>query len=384
MISILASIRWKSKGNAAMQTGILVDYDIKQLIRENFISFEKECDDKQLQPASLDLRLGYKAYRVRASFLPGLHHKVTQKLKTLQMHEIDLQQGAVFECGCVYIVPLLEHVLLPEHIHALANPKSSTGRLDIFTRLITDCGEEFDKVAQGYRGALYLEVCPRTFPIIVRTGSCLSQLRFFIGEAKLEKEEMQQLHQETPLVSIGSSAGARTNITAEGVALSIDLEKSVGQIIGYRAKKFSPPIDVDKVNFLSWEDFWHPIVATNNATLLLEPEEFYILASQEYVCVPPRYAAQMCPFDPLVGEFRVHYAGFFDPGFGWDHEKRCPARAVLEVRSREVPFILEHGQMIGRLLYQRLKGKPASLYGREKTSHYQSQGLRLSKHFKQV
>jgi dCTP deaminase len=355
--------------------GILPDRDIDALVETGGVKIAKPLADNQVQPASLDLRLGETAYRVRASFLPGPDCTVQSKLDHLGLHEIDLRPGAVLETGCVYIVPLLESLALPADIAASANPKSSTGRLDIFTRVIADNARAFDQVPEGYDGPLYLEVSPRTFPIVVRTGSRLSQIRFRRGQTRLDDEALAALHAEQTL----ASGPARF---IDGLALSIDLNGDGDGLVGYRGKRHTGVIDVDKPAAHEVLDFWEPLHRRGPAELVLDPDQFYILVSQEAVHVPPDYAAEMVAFDPLVGEFRVHYAGFFDPGFGHAAAGGHGSRAVLEVRSHEVPFILEHGQTIGRLVYERMAARPESLYGADLKSHYQAQGLKLSKHFK--
>ena len=359
------------------KTGILPDSRISALFDAGALRSGRPLDSDQIQPASLDLRLGEKAYRVRASFLPGPDSLVIDKLERLKLHEIDLTQGAVLETGCVYIVPLLETLELPTDIAASANPKSSTGRLDIFTRVMVDRGQEFDKIPAGYRGQLYLEVSPRTFPIVARTGSRLSQIRFRTGNAVLAESALQELHDAERLV-----AAEPPNISGGGIAMSIDLNGDEKGLIGYRGKHHTGLVDVDKRAAHDVLDFWEPIHNHGAAELILDPDEFYILVSREAVHVPPLYAAEMTPFDPLVGEFRVHYAGFFDPGFGHSSAGGSGSRAVLEVRSHEVPFILEHGQIVGRLVYEHMLSRPKALYGTDLGSNYQAQGLKLSKHFK--
>jgi dCTP deaminase len=283
----------------------------------------------------------------------------------------------VLETGCVYIVPLMESLSLPKEVSASANPKSSTGRLDIFTRVMTDHGPEFDKIAPGYCGPLYLEVSPRTFPIVVRPGSRLSQIRFRSGNALLTEDDLSRLHDQETLV-----ASEKPNISGGGIALSIDLSGGPDRLIGYRAKHHTGLVDVDRKAAYDVPEFWEPLYNHGSADLVLDPDEFYILVSREAVHVPPSHAAEMTPFDPLVGEFRVHYAGFFDPGFGHSAAGGRGSRAVLEVRSHEVPFILEDGQIVGRLVYEHMAEKPEALYGVGLGSNYQAQGLKLSKHFR--
>ena len=334
----------------------------------------------QVQPASLDLRLGARAFRVRASFLPGPARSVEERLADLALHEIDLSRGAVLETGCVYVAELQEGLALPPGLQAAANPKSSTGRLDVFTRVIADRARSFDVIEAGYRGPLHAEISPRSFPVLVREGSRLSQMSFRQGEARLDDAAHRALHAAEGLV-----AAAKPSI-AGGVAVSVDLTGlGVERLVGFRAKSHSGVVDVDRVAAYDWSDFWEPLHARGGAlgrSLVLDPGQFYILASKEAVRVPPDYAAEMTPFDPLVGEFRVHYAGFFDPGFGHASAGGEGSRAVLEVRSRDVPFIIEDGQTVGRLVYERMLERPAALYGASLASNYQAQGLKLSKHFR--
>ncbi len=363
------------------QRGILPDHMIVALARSGAIPAGYDFAPDQVQPASLDLRLGEVAYRVRASFLPGPRSTVSRRIDELKLHEIALADGAVLETGCVYIIPLIESLALPREIAAAANPKSSTGRLDVFTRVIADETRGFDQVSAGYHGPLYAEVSPRTFPILVREGTRLSQIRFRHGNASLEAETLRSLHARERLVNDDNAD------VGNGVALSVDLSPGTTDgpgagIIGYRAKRHTGLIDVERRAAYDVGDFWEPIRARKDKSLILDPDEFYILASKESVQVPPDYAAEMVPFDPLVGEFRVHYAGFFDPGFGYAGAGGRGSRAVLEVRSREVPFILEHGQTVGRLVYEQMLDRPKSLYGQGIGSNYQAQGLKLSKHFR--
>jgi len=356
------------------RAGILPDTAIRDLIAAGHVRLEAPATSGQVQPASLDLRLGPTAYRVRASFLPGPDFRVAEKLDQLALHEFELAAGAVLETGCVYIVPLLEGLDLPAEIAASANPKSSTGRLDIFTRVITDRARAFDQMPAGYSGPLYLEISPRTFPVLVRSGSRLSQIRFRRGNAVLDDAQLAEIDRRERL----SSGPARF---IGGLALSIDLS-GADRLVGYRAKRYTGLIDVDRVAGYDAEAFWEPVRRGPRPEIVLDPAQFYILVSAEAVHVPPDYAAEMVPFDPLVGEFRVHYAGFFDPGFGHAPAGGHGSRAVLEVRSHEVPFILEHGQTVGRLVYEPMAARPERLYGAELGSNYQAQGLKLSKHFR--
>jgi len=357
--------------------GIFSARMIEALASQGSISLARPFDHDQVQPASLDLRLGPVAYRVRSSFLPGPDHSVAERIEALKLYAIALDHGAVLERNCVYIVPLLESLSLPPGVSALANPKSSTGRLDIFTRVIGDRARSFDTLPEGYAGPLYLEISPRTFPVMVRTGSRLSQMRFRLGDTRLDALAHRQLHAEQVLVvDPNEDVGA-------GVSLSIDLRgEGRDGLIGFRSKRHTDVIDVDRKDGLDVLDFWEPLINRGSDEFILDPDEFYILVSRESVHVPPDYAAEMVPFDPLVGEFRVHYAGFFDPGFGHSAAGGTGSRAVLEVRSREVPFLLGHGQTIGRLIYEKMAERPDRLYGTVLGSNYQAQSLKLSKHFR--
>lgn len=362
-------------GSAAAD-GILPAQALRALVSAGVVSFAEPAAPGQLQPASLDLRLGRTAFRLRASFLPGRGGSIQEKIDDYKLHEIDIEDGAVLETGCVYVVPLLESVRLPQMMTASANPKSSTGRLDVFTRVIADGVSAFDQLPAGFCGPLYAEICPQTFPVLVRTGSKLSQLRFRLGEPRETDARLHALNEETGLVS-----GGITDIS-DGIALSVDLAGDADGLVGYRAKRHTALVDVDAPGSCAVQDYWEPISADAKRRLILDPDEFYILASKEAVHIPPTHAAEMMPFNPLVGEFRVHYAGFMDPGFGHAAAGGQGARVVLEVRSHNVPFILEDGQIVGRLVYERMLEIPETLYGQGLGSHYQAQGLKLSKHFR--
>ena len=368
--------------DAPHPAGILPSQAIEALIASGGIASDAPIGKRQIQPSSLDLRLGKVAYRVRASFLPGRHATVEEKLERMSMHRIDLTDGAVLEKGCVYIVPLMERLDLPAHLSGTANPKSSTGRLDIFTRLITDRGSEFESVRAGYQGRLYAEISPRTFSVLVRAGSTLSQLRFRSGAPAVSDVAMQRLQEEVGLVHAGESGSD----IKEGVAVSVDLggDQQEG-LIGWRAKQHTDLIDIDLVGGYDVLDYWEPVrrIAGRPAELILNPDEFYILMSKEAVTVPLDHAAEMRAYDTRVGEFRVHYAGFFDPGFGHADIGAVGTRAVLEVRSHDVPFVIADGQVVCRLVYEPLVAVPDILYGADGVgSNYQRQGLKLSKHFR--
>lgn len=363
-------------------SGVLPAQALEKLISSGAIRARTPIAAQQIQPSSLDLRLGSEAFRVRASFLAGGNATVTSKLEQYRLHTLDLTRPAVLEKGCVYIVPLQEELALPACISGKANPKSSTGRLDIFTRLITDEGRQFEIVPAGYKGRLYAEVVPRTFSVVVREGERLSQLRLFQGSHTPSDLLLRELEEREGLIYLPDESRGAPAIQ-NGLRLSIDLEGIEGSpIIGYRARKHAPLIDLAKVQHYEAEDFWDPIRRNDSRTLILDPEDFYILASREKVRIPPEYAAEMVPFDPTIGEFRIHYAGFFDPGFGYGSGDIFGTRAVLEVRSHEVPFILEDGQVVASLVFERLLERPRALYGEGIGSSYQRQGLKLSKHFR--
>jgi len=369
----------EESGGVVRTTGILPSQELEYLVRvtREILPLEP-IQDAQYQPASLDLRLGPVAYRVRASFLPGKEATVKDKLEDLAMHAMDIREGAVLERGCVYIIPLLENLALKGRTSAMGNPKSSTGRLDIFTRLITDYGTEFDRVRERYVGPLYAEVSPRTFSILVREGSRLNQIRIRRGNPPSSDEAMRRLQAEHQVVASISEDDIRN-----GVPVTVDVRgEQPGGIIGYKARSHAGLIDIDKVGHYEVLDYWEPVYAPRRGGLVLDPADFYILGSREAVKVPPAYAAEMVAYDTLVGEFRVHYAGFFDPGFGHPDAGGEGSRAVLEVRSFGVPFVIEHGQIVGRLEYEPLTAVPSRLYGSGVNSSYQRQGIALSKHFK--
>ncbi|MGB3407064.1 MAG: 2'-deoxycytidine 5'-triphosphate deaminase [Jannaschia sp.] len=349
-------------------TGVLASQQIEALVAAQAIR-APELAPGQVQPASLDLRLGAVAYRVRASFLPGAGRTLLDRLPEFEMHRIDLTAGAVLEKGAVYLVPLQEALALPEGLSAVANAKSSTGRLDLLTRTVTDGGMEFDRIAPGYDGPLYAEICPRSFSVLVRPGMRLNQIRFRSGDAALDDTALRALHASAPLVD-------GTPVIDDGLGFSVDLAPGPGDLVGWRAKPHTGVIDLDRLGYYAPRDFWEAI-RTDRRQIILDPGAFYILVSREAVTIPPTHAAEMAPYLAMVGEFRVHYAGFFDPGFGHG----TPARGVLEVRCHEAPFVLEDGQVVGRLVYEAMSEIPKQLYGQGIASNYQGQGLKLSKHF---
>ena len=361
-------------GDRMTDIGVLADRGIRRMIAAGAIAADPAIGDGQVQPASLDLRLGATAYRVRASFLTGQGRTVADRIAEFEMHRVDLTGGAVLEKGCVYVVPLMERLALPRGVTAVANAKSSTGRLDLLTRAITDGGVEFDRIADGYHGPLYAEICPRSFSVLVRPGMRLNQIRFRAGQAILSDAELAGLHAAAPLVS-GNA------LISEGLGFSVDLAAGPGGLVGYRAKPHTGVIDLDLIGHYPPADFWEEI-RTRDGRIILDPGAFYILVSREAVTIPPDHAAEMAPYLAMVGEFRVHYAGFFDPGFGHGAAGGQGSRGVLEVRCHEAPFVLEDGQVVGRLVYERMQERPERLYGAGLASNYQGQGLKLSKHFR--
>ncbi|MCC0078816.1 MAG: 2'-deoxycytidine 5'-triphosphate deaminase [Rhodobacter sp.] len=354
--------------------GVLPSQTLRRLIEVGAIAADPPVVPDQVQPASLDLRLGAVAVRLRASFLPGKGRSVADRLAEFEMHRFALGAGMVLEKGCVYVVELAERLALPADLSAVTNAKSSTGRLDLLVRVITDEGVEFDRIPAGYSGKLYAEICPRSFSVLVRPGMRLNQIRLRRGQAILSDAELSALNADVPLVS-GQA------VISEGLGFSVDLRPQTGTLLGYRAKPHAGVIDLDRIGAYDPAEFWEDLRATSGQ-LILDPGAFYILVSREAVCIPPGYAAEMAPYLAMVGEFRVHYAGFFDPGFGHAEAGGVGARGVLEVRCHEAPFALEHGQIVGRLVYERMAAVPDRLYGAGIASNYQGQGLKLAKHFR--
>ena len=357
-----------------MKTGVLADHQITAMVTSGAIAATSPILNDQIQPASLDLRLSDIAYRVRASFLPGKGRSVTDRLDELTMHRITLTGGAVLEKGCVYVVPLMERITLPAGMTAAASAKSSIGRLDLMTRVITDNGTEFDRVQDGYDGPLYAEIVPQSFSVVAKPGQLLNQIIFRQGKTFLDDDELRAVHAKSPIVT-------GDPIISDGLGFSVDLKPQSGDLVGYRAKRHTGVVDLSKLAHYNPADYWEE-VRTDQGRIILDPGAFYILVSREAICIPPEYAAEMAPYLAMVGEFRVHYAGFFDPGFGWDGAGGEGSRGVLEVRCHEAPFVLEHGQVVGRLVYERMAQRPTALYGTDIKSNYQGQGLKLSKHFK--
>ena len=366
---------------------VFASQHLRAAIERGWISSgEYRIRDEAVQPASLDLHLGDYALALRCSFLPDLESGVEEKAEDLAFQRIDLRDGATLERDRPYLIPLREELALPAETRARTNPKSSTGRLDVFTRVITDRNNRFDEIPAGYRGKLYLEVVPRSYAIHVRGGLALNQLRLSGGDARVDDQGLRDLHQQFPLLYLDSHPLRESELAiSDGLFLSVDLAAGpADRLVGYRAKKNSLPIDLAAIRKYRWSDFWEPVYPEPGSRIVLEPEIFYLLLSAEGCCIPPEYAAEMMAYDPTAGELRTHYAGFFDPGFGYDAAgDRHGSRAALEVRARDVPFMVEHRQPICKLGFERLAAPPDVLYGRDLGSNYQGQVTMLSKHFEE-
>jgi dCTP deaminase len=366
--------------------GVLPSQALSEAIAADWVSSgDYRIRPEAIQPASIDLRLGDHAWALRCSFLPDVDSTVEEKIEGLAFQQIDLRDGAVLERDRPYLVPLIEELSLPEDVRAKANPKSSTGRLDVFTRVLTDRHHRFDEIRAGYRGKLYLEVVPRSFAVQVKTGLSLNQLRLARGDVRLGDEEIRALQDEFPLLYLDSHALRESELAlADGLFLSVDLSGPSDRIVGYRAKKNSLPIDLSRIRAYRWTDYWDPVFPEAGSKIVLEPEIFYLLLSAEGVCIPPQIAAEMMAYDPTAGELRTHYAGFFDPGFGYDPAGgRHGSRAALEVRARDVSFMVEHRQPVCKLALERTSAPAERLYGQDLGSNYQGQVTMLSKHFEE-
>ena len=358
--------------------GVLPKHELKQAIKSGLITATEPIGKTQLQPSSIDLRLGATAYRVRSSFLPH-KKKVMEMAGELMMYEFDLTKGAILEKGNVYLIPLMESLELPRDIRGRTNPKSSTGRLDIFTRVITNHCLRFEDIDTGYCGGLYLEVVPRSFTIRVKTGLCLNQLRLVRGASSISDSRLLTMHDEQPLI-FGSGLFKASTSISDGIYVGIEVHtENEDRIVGYMAKKNSRVIDLTSDEKYEVHDFWEPIKSPRENFLILEPEEFYIFASKERVRVPMDCAAEMVEFDAGTGELRTHYAGFFDSGFG--DGDLMGTKAVLEVRPHDVPFRVEDGQPFFKLRYEKMAARPKAGYGSGIGSNYHDQGLKLSKQF---
>jgi dCTP deaminase len=367
-----------------MDKGVLPSQRLREAILEEWIlAGAWRIPPESVQPASVDLRLGDHAWALRCSFLPDSESTVEEKIDGLAFERIDLRDGATLERDRPYLVPLIEELRLPGEIRAKANPKSSTGRLDVFTRVLTDRNHRFDEIGAGYEGKLYLEVVPRSFAIRVRTGLALNQVRLIAGDARLSDQELTAVHAGCPLLYLDSQPVGGSELSlADGLFLSLEVSSDTDSIVGYRAKKNSLPIDLTRAGALQWQDYWEPVRPERGRRIVLEPEIFYLLLSAEGVCIPPALAAEMLAYDPTAGELRTHYAGFFDPGFGYTPDRVSHgSRAALEVRARDVSFMVEHRQPVCKLAFERMTADPDVLYGEDLGSNYQGQQTMLSKHF---
>jgi dCTP deaminase len=363
--------------------GVLPSQLLREAVSREWLRADASIPPESVQPASVDLRLGEHGWALRCSFLPDSQSAVEEKFEGLAFERIDLRDGATLERDRPYLVPLIEQLQLPAHVRAKANPKSSTGRLDVFTRVITDRNHRFDEIAAGYHGKLYLEIVPRSFAIRVKTGLSLNQVRLICGEARLGDSELVGLHRERALLYLDSQPLRQSELSlADGLFLSLDVSGPADGVVGYRARRNSLPIDLTQAGALSWGDYWEPVHPERGGRIVLDPEVFYLLLSSEEVSIPPSYAAEMLAYDPTAGELRTHYAGFFDPGFGYSSDGRAHgSRAALEVRARDVSFMVEHGQPVCKLAFERMIEEPDVLYGEEVGSSYQGQQTMLSKHF---
>jgi dCTP deaminase len=370
--------------HAPAGSGVLPAQRLREAITNEWIlAGDRRILGEAVQPASIDLRLGERAWVLRCSFLPDSDSTVEQKVDDLAFEEIDLRDGATLERDRPYLVPLLEELRLPEGVRAKTNPKSSTGRLDVFTRVLTDRSHRFDEIADGYHGKLYLEVVPRTFAIRVKTGLALNQVRLSDGDGRLSDRQLVELNERTPLLFRDGQPLAESSLSlGDGLFLSLDASGGPDSTVGYRAKKNSLPIDLTKLGALRWQDYWEAVHPEAKQRVVLEPEVFYLLLSSEGVSIPPSHAAEMLAYDPTAGELRTHYAGFFDPGFGYSRAGGSGgSRAALEVRARDVSFMVEHGQPVCKLAFERMSEEPDVLYGADVKSNYQGQQTMLSKHF---
>ena len=370
----------------ATAVGVLPAQRLRAAIADGWLTAGQwRIPDESVQPASVDLRLGEHAWALRCSFLPDSDSAVEEKIEDIAFERIDLRDGATFERDRPYLVPLIEELRLPEDVRAKANPKSSTGRLDVFTRVLTDRSHRFDEIASGYHGRLYLEVVPRTFAIRVRTGLALNQVRVSLGDGRLDDAELTALHAASPLLFRGAEPVPAGEISvADGLFVSLAVPDARESVVGYRAKRNSLPIDLTAGGGLRWEDYWETVHPERGGRIVLEPEVFYLLLSAEGVSIPPQYAAEMLAYDPTAGELRTHYAGFFDPGFGYARDRSVMgSRAALEVRARDVSFMVEDGQPVCKLAFERMTAEPDVLYGSEVGSNYQGQVSMLSKHFRE-
>ncbi len=371
------------------RAGVLSSRFLKDAVKKGRIRAMEPVEDAQIQPASMDLRLGSKAYRLISSFLPE-GGNVFERLGTeggseLVMYEFDISDGGILEKGHVYLIPLMEELDLPADVFGKANPKSTTGRLDIFARVLTDKSPRFDDIAKGYSGPLFLEVMPRSFTVRVKKGISLAQMRLMKGDCVLTDAGIRSLHEEHRILYNGDEhLEAKDVFISRGLFMRVDLSGDApGATIGYKSKKNSHVVDLAKRNHYNIEEFWEPVHRNKKGTLILEPEDFYILSSKERIRIPPSYAAEMVPYEAGSGELRTHYAGFFDPGFGYGAKGEVKGtKAVLEVRAHDVPFMIADGQTFCKLFFEKMLEAPEKAYGPQIGSSYQFQGVTLSKQFR--
>jgi dCTP deaminase len=386
--------RRRASTGAIRRAGALPYQDLKAAVGEGWIVASERILEHQFQPASIDLRLGPVAYQLRASFLP-FRQPVPTRLKQddftdvdLVIDQLSLVGGATLQRSSVYLVPLMESLGLPSHVRGRCNPKSTTGRLDIFTRVITDGTPRFDEIRPGYRGPLYLEVSPQSFPVRVQSGLSLNQLRLFHGPpTALSSGQLQRLYRDAPLLydDSGRPIPAEKVVFHDGLCMGVDLSGHAADgVIGYRAHPNPPVVDLSRVDFYDPAEFWEPIKRPGRDAFILEADRFYILVSKERIRVPADFAAEMVVYDPGAGEIRTHYAGFFDPGFGYGDGSVLGTKVVMEVRAREVPFMVYDGQTFFKVLFERLAARPERLYGVGVHSSYQHQALTLAKQFRRA
>jgi len=380
----LRTAREREPGQGGRLRGVLPRQGLQRAVDDEWISSgDYRIPPSGVQPASLDLRLGEHAWALRCSFLPDVHSTVEDRIDDLALERIWIRDGATLERDRPYLIPLVEELHLPAHVRGRANPKSSTGRLDVFTRVLTDRNSRFDEIAPGYQGKLYLEVVPRSFAVKVEKLLSLNQLRLAVGDPRIADAALRRVHGDSPLLYMDSDPLPPAELMlSDGLFLSVDLSGPADRVVGYRAKRNSHRLDMSKLAHYEWRDYWEPVFPERGGRIVLDPEVFYLLLSAERVCVPPEYAAEMMAYDPTAGELRTHYAGFFDPGFGFDKTGRdFGTRAALEVRARDVPFMVEHRQAICKLAFEEMLELPDKLYGEEVGSSYQGQRTMLSKHF---
>ncbi|MBI29421.1 MAG: 2'-deoxycytidine 5'-triphosphate deaminase [Pelagibacteraceae bacterium] len=360
-----------------IKNGALAYQNYKFLIENNIINSNNRIPDESIQPASIDLRLGNFAYRVSSSFLT-INKTVEDRIKNFIIDKIDISQGHLFKKNQIYIVEVQESLNLDSKLSGKCNPKSSTGRLDILSRVISDYSSEYEVIKPGYKGKIYLEITSKTFNIVFTEGDKLSQLRLRKNNIVTTNDrELIGLHKLSPLLYNKNHKAIKPLIN-NGLKITAAVFND-DEPIAYKAKKDSPEIFFNKLRFHNKKDYWVSINKTKKNSLIIEPNEFYILKSKEKIKISRNLAAEMIPYDSEIGEFRAHYAGFFDPGFG---NEMKGSHAVLEIKTYEVPFAVEDGQIIARLIFEKLAEEPTKIYGEGIKSNYQNQGLALSKHFR--